>query len=275
MIKLSGRPTRELRRGQRMVVTGNAARDAMIEAWRGDKAKFKPNIDGELYGSIKDDLIAAQGDKCCFCETKITAWSHGDVEHYRPKKGVTEDPSHGGYWWLAYEPTNLLLSCQVCNQIYKRNKFPLEDETKRAKTPDDVWAAEEPLLLDPYVDEPEEHIGWRAAVPYGKTERGKKTIEIVGLARTGRHVHPETGRVVETGLSEARAATYDDISALYDLWNEVESLPPEHELMPARLKRLKQHWERLHKKLFGAGIQYQAMIRAAFKAEFERPWEDE
>lgn len=275
MIKLSGRPTRELRRGKRPVVRGIAARDAMIKSWRANPAEFEPESDEALYKVIKADLIAVQGDKCCFCETKITPGSHGDVEHYRPKKGVTEDPSHGGYWWLAYEPTNLLLSCQVCNQSYKGNRFLLRDKTKRANTPDKSLSDEEPLLLDPYVDDPEAHIGWRAEVPYGKTVRGEETINIVGLARTGKHLHPETGKMVETGLSEARAATYEDVSALYDLWNEVESLPPEHELMSARFERFKDRWERLHKKLFGAAIQYQAMLRAAFAVDFERPWEDE
>ncbi len=34
---------------------------------------------------------------------------------------IDGDPTPGGYWWLAYEFTNYLLSCTICNQKNKRN----------------------------------------------------------------------------------------------------------------------------------------------------------
>jgi hypothetical protein len=55
-------------------------------------------------------------DKCAYCESKITPGFAWEVEHFRPKKSVAERPDHPGYYWLAYEWTNLLPSCTLCNQ---------------------------------------------------------------------------------------------------------------------------------------------------------------
>ncbi|MBI4604805.1 MAG: hypothetical protein HY721_22815 [Planctomycetes bacterium] len=42
--------------------------------------------------------------------------AHGDVEHFRPKKI---------YWWLAYCYDNMLYACQLCNQSFKSDHFPV------------------------------------------------------------------------------------------------------------------------------------------------------
>jgi Transposase, Mutator family len=64
--------------------------------------------------------------------------SYGDVEHFRPKGGVRQDEKDKllpvDYFWLAYEWSNLFLACQICNQRFKKNLFPLEDKNKRAKS---------------------------------------------------------------------------------------------------------------------------------------------
>ena len=36
--------------------------------------------------------------KCAYCETFYSASAPVDVEHYRPKGAVSEDPSHPGYY---------------------------------------------------------------------------------------------------------------------------------------------------------------------------------
>src|SRR5262249_6192965 len=60
-----------------------------------------------------DDLFH---EKCAYCESSYRAVDSCDVEHYRPKGGVTESPKHRGYWWLAAHWQNLLPSCPPCNQ---------------------------------------------------------------------------------------------------------------------------------------------------------------
>jgi hypothetical protein len=248
---------------------GDAERDALIVAWRADPANFKPEIDGKLYGAIKAQRMVAQGDKCCFCETKISAGSHGDVEHYRPKKGVAEDPSHGGYWWLAYEPTNLLLSCQVCNQSFKKNKFPLKDETKRAKTPDDLLSDEEPLLLNPLTCDPEKHIGWRAEMPYDKTDEGLKTIAVVGLDRDKIFTHPETGEVLEMGLCAARRRVYERLRTMYRLMGGMSLMSREERARAGIEDDWQEAWDEIRRSILASGEEYQGMLRAAFRDNFE------
>lgn len=84
------------------------------------------SFDSGLYGheSVKAELIKAQHAKCCFCESKITHIAYGDVEHFRPKAGYRQHPDdplgRPGYYWLAYDWSNLYLACQLCNQRFKK-----------------------------------------------------------------------------------------------------------------------------------------------------------
>ncbi len=77
-----------------------------------------------------------QHDKCAFCESKVSAIAYGDVEHFRPKAGYQQshddDLQRPGYYWLAYEWSNLFFSCSICNQQGKRNVFPLANPRRRA-----------------------------------------------------------------------------------------------------------------------------------------------
>ncbi len=62
---------------------------------------------------VKDALVVAQHSKCAFCESAFLHVAFGAVEHFRPKSGVKQrasDPlSRPGYFWLAYEWSNLLV----------------------------------------------------------------------------------------------------------------------------------------------------------------------
>lgn len=151
----------------------------------GDRA-FK--FDNSLYGakSVKNALITDQHKKCCFCESKITHISYGDVEHYRPKGGWKQSAddtlSQPGYYWLAYGWENLFLSCQICNQRHKGNLFPLESTGQRAQNHQDDIELEQPLFVSP-AEDPEQHIRFYADEAVGLTERGAETISSLGLNR--------------------------------------------------------------------------------------------
>ena len=156
-----------------------------------DKGNKVFKFDGKIYGhkSVKKELRDSQHNKCCFCEAKVSHISHGDVEHFRPKGGYYSKESDllmtPGYYWLAYDFSNLFFSCQLCNQIYKKNYFPLVDETRRAKSHHDQWANEESLILHPEFDNPENHITFVAEVvlPKNISEKGKETIRRTGIDR--------------------------------------------------------------------------------------------
>jgi uncharacterized protein (TIGR02646 family) len=149
------------------------------------------DFDKTIFGaaSVKNALRKAQHDKCAFCEAKITHVSYGDVEHYRPKAGFVQQKGESlgrpGYYWLAYEWSNLFLSCQLCNQRFKRNLFPLRDPTRRATTHQDDLTAEEPLLIDPGMIDPTIHILWKDEYPEAipGSQEGQASIEILGLQR--------------------------------------------------------------------------------------------
>lgn len=139
---------------------------------------FKSN----RWKPAKKQLLAETGGKCAYCEAPTSAVAFGDVDHYRPKSS---------YWWLAYCYDNYLASCQLCNQRFKKNAFPIQNRkmhspTIRRNTTDDYIAAkvgtiapdplntnqvnvfirlhqqERPLLLNPYFDDPAAYFAWRA-----------------------------------------------------------------------------------------------------------------
>lgn len=130
----------------------------------------------------KEQLLAETGNKCAYCEAPISVVAFGDVEHYRPKST---------YWWLVYCYDNYLAACQICNQRFKKDLFPIQHQRMQSPTitrnttdgfiaiqagtiaPDPLnqWGVdnfiylhqqERPLLLNPYLDEPSDYFAWRA-----------------------------------------------------------------------------------------------------------------
>ncbi|MDB9476244.1 HNH endonuclease [Dolichospermum circinale] len=69
---------------------------------------------------IKEALETIFHGKCAYCESKVTTTGYGDIEHFCPKsKSRCID--------LTFEWTNLLLSCEKCNDAgHKGTKFPLD-----------------------------------------------------------------------------------------------------------------------------------------------------
>lgn len=179
--------------------------------------------DFRAYGSraVRDALRVMFHGKCAYCESKIAGSQDTDVEHYRPKKGVTEADEagirHPGYWWLAMRWENLVLSCQHCNQSRSYHviipagletedelRAFLERQTKTTAgklnafpTEGNVWVTDEagdltterPLILNPVDMDPEEHLDW-VLFEGASTVRekngspvGEATCRILGLNR--------------------------------------------------------------------------------------------
>ena len=143
-----------------------------------------------LNEEVRKPLFELHQGKCCYCERKREMKRESDVEHYRPKSAVTEDPNHPGYWWLAYKWTNYLFSCKPCNQSHKKNHFPLLPGSTRATSPQNDLSLEHPVIINPIDDDAESFISydWRnGGGVYVKIcgtdqeQRGVDTIEILGL----------------------------------------------------------------------------------------------
>ena len=114
----------------------------------GKPMKFKPP---NIYGnhSVKSQLKLISYGKCCYCDSYIEDVEHGDVEHFRPKSK---------YWWLAYTWENLLYACQICNQSYKMDNFPINGS--RATDPQSNLNNESNLLINPIDEYPEPLISY-------------------------------------------------------------------------------------------------------------------
>lgn len=148
------------------------------------------DFDSSIYGDndVKCRLKEDQHEKCAYCETSLVG-DFSPVEHYRPKTQYKEDDGsvHLGYYWLAYDWTNLLCSCDKCNSAARKgNLFPLRDPSKRDIQNKDI-SQEEPLIINPAEVDPKDHINFRKyiAVPIDQngnpSDKGKRTIDVFDL----------------------------------------------------------------------------------------------
>lgn len=168
------------------VQAGEELEDSVL--YKSQRAWFS-NVEGPFRG------------KCAYCEQKIRGNQRGNIEHYRPKSAVKhldwsyvarevdgESERHPGYYWLRQTLSNLLLSCELCNQINadengkygKECRFPVDGDY--AWNPGDE-VTEHPLLLNPCFDDPAEHLELdpETGILTGISPRGEVTIDLLGL----------------------------------------------------------------------------------------------
>jgi hypothetical protein len=189
------------------------ARDARTGLAELDASERSDHIDKKaaVWRDFKASYIDAQRGVCAYCEHDTAASSHGDVEHFRPKGAirlredgapltataappalVDKTASEEGYWWLAFEWSNYMFACQICNEAWKRDQFPLATPADRT-----TWGegyrcdSERPQLLDPFEErfEPSQHFeyvddGGGVWQIRGRDERGNATIAACGLHRS-------------------------------------------------------------------------------------------
>jgi hypothetical protein len=220
--------------------------DALVASVRAGNA---PVIKEGLYKrkSIKNGVFFCKSGpfraKCVYCESYLDDFQRGDVEHFRPKMGVTDendapvyltdengnkivneanDPiPHPGYYWLAYEWTNLLPACTFCNQptslkieiqgetvdrkIGKHCRFPVEG--RHSATPNEIQD-ERPLLINPVETDPSQHldVDIENGLMKHRTPPGEMCIRIFALNERDRL--PEKRRMAILEIS----ATLDKIT---------------------------------------------------------------
>lgn len=171
-------------------------------------------------GDVKLALEALFHGKCAYCETRYNVSAPVDIEHFRPKGAVAEDPAHGGYWWIAMAWENLLPSCIDCNRqrgqvivglssslehlatqssptissAGKKDSFPLAPGGARSAAETVDFSTEGALLLDPCRDDPSSFLTYNfdparplglllPAGDEGAKLRGAVSIQVYGLNR--------------------------------------------------------------------------------------------
>ena len=186
IVKLIPAPKILTTKGTEQTQQDCAAYDANPTDYRSGEKTFK--IDTKIYSaeSVKKALRGAQYNKCCYCESKFLSTSYGAVEHYRPKGAIQQargqKKEYPGYYWLAYDWNNLLFSCTACN-TKKGALFPIKDNNARARSHYDDIAMEQPLLVNPAIENPRDHIRFSEGDPEHRTEIGRLTIQVLCLRR--------------------------------------------------------------------------------------------
>ncbi len=156
--------------------------------------------------SVRTALNQLYRNKCAYCQGEAeTAQYTSRIDHFRPKDKIKVNKkqieNHKGYYWLGYEWTNLLPTCEKCNN-HKSNQFPLKEENSRIS--DNLaeegfinegefqfdnfkitkLVKEQRLLLNPEIDDVDKHLYF---LPTGEirhiTEEGETTIKIYDLNR--------------------------------------------------------------------------------------------
>lgn len=133
----------------------------LATADRSAEAKRLWEQKGRLFEEVREalELMASGHERCMYCEDSAGT----DIEHFWPKADYPEK---------AFTWTNYLLACSTCNSNYKRELFPVD-------------AAGLPLLIDPAVEEPREHLSLsgRTGKFVRRTPKGENSIEVFGLGR--------------------------------------------------------------------------------------------
>lgn len=177
--------------------------------------------------ALKEELQSIFGTKCAYCESDFGAVTPEDIEHFRPKSSISRPQKEDikpGYYWMAADWENLLLSCPDCNRarkhrvagqprkvlLGKSDQFPLKDNLKRIRshlsTPEDLQKENQNrLLLHPNIDNPEDHLDFDEqgfVFPKKKggkiSEKGKVSIFVYALGRSGlvKARHIEISRLI-------------------------------------------------------------------------------
>jgi uncharacterized protein (TIGR02646 family) len=185
----------------------------LVEQWYASLTSAQPGERPKFKAYKGKDVVKTLGDlfdyKCAYCESRYAITQPVDVEHWRPKARIEGVPHHTGYSWLAMKWENLLPSCIDCNRarkqevpnagskkpwiqrkVGKADQFPIVKPSLRW-TFDNSQQPEEPLLLDPCTDDPDDYFEFHKSgvilpkkkITKKQLDRALKSIEVYALNR--------------------------------------------------------------------------------------------
>jgi len=107
-----------------------------------DKLKLNCDEHWSVFTTLQQKI---SNNKCPICEVGLTNIPNkpntATLDHFRPK-------SDNMYPKLKCEPKNYILMCSLCNSTYKKDDFPLLDDSKK------TTVDEKPLLFNPTEEDP-------------------------------------------------------------------------------------------------------------------------
>jgi uncharacterized protein (TIGR02646 family) len=185
-----------------------------------------------LWSDVKEYYRHISHEKCWYCETK-TDRMRGDIDHYRPKGGVIQNPDHPGYWWLAFEWRNWRFACELCNSKLtdyatglvggKGSAFPLvgDDESRRICNECDYedLFAEDPALLDPTEPQDPQLLSFTSDGRPGPITNDEKSIEYQRVETSIRAYHLDHHK-----LNRERQTLYYKVLKLVTIYRKYDAL---------------------------------------------------
>ena len=163
---------------------------------------------------LVEALVQVFGPICCYCESYAHPGS-GVVEHHRPRIGVQgENP----YRHLHLDWRNLYWACPVCDR-YKGNRFPQMGSTLPERPYLETVEFEEPGLLDPCRDNPDDHLEFdETGQVSALSVRGDITIKLLDLNRRQLiQTRFEQVQLLQTG----RIHSFDEPPAHRAVWRQL------------------------------------------------------
>lgn len=175
---LSAHTSSVLRKRTKSVSASSDQAAKSKQLWKSRKNKAFQEIRQKLSATCTGRI------RCMYCEDSEAT----DIEHFYPK---------GTYPLRSFRWDNYLLACSNCNSNFKRTLFPLS-------------STGEPQLINPFDDEPFEHIS--LSLSTGKfvplTPKGRESIKVFGLDRQT--------------LERGRRDTWTVISALITKYDQLD-----------------------------------------------------
>lgn len=247
------------------------------------KFGFEVYRDRELV----DALEKVFGKKCAYCEGNFAHVTPKDIEHFRPKSEIGTDNGtlRPGYFWLACEWENLLVSCPDCNRsrnhdvpgqaekvkLGKETQFPLSDEQFRLRKQGSLVNEEGVrLLIDPCTDDPEQHLTFDEKGLIHARSDGNGQLSAKGIASI------TVFALQRKDLVEDRLRVLNLLRAWASEMGELAEIHNEFVALGASQKQLDRNADRIRdvkdeiKKLLEPNAPYQAMLRQWIRESTKR-----
>lgn len=234
------------------------------------------------FAIYKDALLAEHMEavfhnKCAYCESRFAHVTPKDVEHFRPKSEINTGSGvlAPGYYWLAGDWDNLLVSCPDCNRarkhkvpnqpkavlLGKETQFPLSDEKRRVRQSGPLKAEDAVrLLLNPCTDDPDKHLAFdddgliHPRQIRGKpSPRGEASITVYALQR--KRLVEERKRV----LNDLKFVL-DELEQAAEDYHQLAALNAPAAALTAKQSQILRVKKKLEE-MFSAEAPYLAMLR--------------